>query len=358
MNRRLFFETLGGAAAIPALARSGPPTKLGIDSYSIRGFRWKAIQLLDYAASLKLDIVQVSHGDFESFEGPYLRKVKDHAARLGIEVEPGFGCFCPKSKGWNTRQGDPAQYLLHAIRAAKTLGSPSLKVFMGNSADRSGPTPIHALMETSVKVLRSVRAQALDAGVKIAIENHGDMQARETKTLIEEAGKDFVGNTFDSGNPVMLMEDPLLALETLGPYVVTSHMRDSIVYEHPRGAAVQWVALGDGVVDFPRLMARFRELCPRAPFQLEILTGSPPRVLPYLETDFWKAFPAMPAAEFARFLALAKNGHPLMSGMMIAQPGKQPPEYEAALKLQQRVDLERSLEYAKKTLNAGVRWRG
>ena len=34
----------------------------------------------------------------------------------------------------------------------------------------------------------------MDAGLKIAIENHaGDMQARELKMLIEEAGKDFVG---------------------------------------------------------------------------------------------------------------------------------------------------------------------
>ena len=36
------------------------PIKLGFDSYSIRAFQWKAIQLLDYAAGLKLDTVQLS----------------------------------------------------------------------------------------------------------------------------------------------------------------------------------------------------------------------------------------------------------------------------------------------------------
>jgi hypothetical protein len=30
---------------------------------------------------------------------------------------------------------------------------------------------------------------------------------------------------------------------------------------------------------------------------------------------------------------------------------------EEALKLQQKLDLERSLEYAKKTLGLGIRWR-
>ena len=42
------------------------PIKLGFDSFSIRAFQWKAIQLLDYAAGLKLDTVQLSSlGDYE-----------------------------------------------------------------------------------------------------------------------------------------------------------------------------------------------------------------------------------------------------------------------------------------------------
>ena len=91
--------------------------------------------------------------------------------------------------------------------------------------------------------------------------------------------------------------------------------------------------------------------------QLEIITGRPPQILPYLEPDFWKAFPKLPAADFARFLALAKRGHPFMGEMMVAGTGKQPPAYEAAITEQQRVDLERSFEYAKKTLGVGVRWK-
>jgi hypothetical protein len=43
--------------------------------------------------------------------------------------------------------------------------------------------------------------------------------------------------------------------------------------------------------------------------------------------------------------------------MVIGGTGKQPAEYEAALALQQRLDLERSFEYAKKTLGVGVRWK-
>ena len=362
-NRRSFLQTVSGLAASAATdaaavqTGSGRLIRLGIDTYSIRNFRWKATQLVDYAAGLKLDTIQASLAAFESLDDQYLRKVKDYASGLGILVEPGFGCICPLSKGWNPKQGDPTRYLLQAVRAAKGLGSPSVKCFMGNAQDRRAAAPIPALMEATIKALRSVRSQALDAGVMIALENHGDLQAREARTVIEEAGKDFVGCCLDSGNPVMLMEDPLWTLEVLGPYVVTSHIRDSAVYEHPRGAAVQWVALGDGSIDFGHFMSRFRKLCPKALLHLEVITGQPPQVLPYLEADFWKAFPDTRASEFSRFVALAKRGQPFMGSMMIARPGGQPPEYEAALKEQQRVDLERSVEYAKRTLDAGVRWR-
>ena len=60
-----------------------------------------------------------------------------------------------------------------------------------------------------MRVLKSVRARATDKNIKIAIENHaGDMQARELKTLVEGAGRDFVGVCLDSGNPLWTIEDP------------------------------------------------------------------------------------------------------------------------------------------------------
>jgi hypothetical protein len=67
----------------------------------------------------------------------------------------------------------------------------------------------------------------------------------------------------------------------------------------------------------------------------------------------------MPAAEFARFVALAKSGHPFMGTMVVEDAGGNPTAtMRGALQEQQRVDLERSFEYAKKKLDVGIRWRG
>jgi hypothetical protein len=182
------------------------------------------------------------------------------------------------------------------------------------------------------------------------------MQAREVRTIIEECGKDYVASCLDTGNPMWVMEDPQVTLEILGPYAVTTHVRDSVVFEHPRGAAAQWVALGEGVIDWTAFLTLYQKVCPKALLQLEIITGRPPQILPYYERDWWKWFPKMPASEFARFAALAKKGHPFMGTMVIEDaPGQKPPEYTEGLKEQQRVDLERSLAFAQNSLGVGVR---
>jgi len=369
VNRRHFLKTasaatvslsLGGTAfAGESTVESTPePLRLGIDCYTLRDLDWKADQLLDYAAKVGADAIQVNLGDLESTEDAYLHKVREHARRIGVTIEPGINAISPLSGRWNPRrQGTPTEHLLLGLRLAKALGASCVKCYMGYWGDRRSKTPIPAMMDAAIEALTTVRSQALDAGVKFAVENHGDLLAREVKTIIEEAGPDFVGCCLDTGNPVVLAEDPLLTLEVLGTYTVTTHIRDSAVYEHPRGAAFQWVALGDGSIDFKAFVARFRELCPQAPLLMEILTGSPPRVLPYFEPDYWSAFPDMPAADFARFVALSKRGRPFDGKMVMDDADRQSAELQDALKHQQRVDLERSLEYAKKTLGVGVNWR-
>jgi sugar phosphate isomerase/epimerase len=362
MLRRTFLQSLPAAAVAAAAApQADIPVKLGFDTYSLRAFKWKAPQLIDFAAKQKLDTIQISSlDDYESRDTAYLLKIKDLAARANISIDAGTGCICPSSHSFK-KDGPPARdRLLEALQIAKTVGAKAMRCYLGSSADRQGDG-IEPHMENTIKLFRSVRQETLDLGVKIALENHdGDMQAREVKTIIEQSGKDFVASCLDAGNPLWVVENPFVTLETLAPYVVTTHLRDSILFEHPRGAAGQWVVLGDGNVDFVQFMARFRELCPKSSMQLEIITGRPPRIIPYLEQDFWKAFPKAAASEFARFVALAKTGKQPFMGAMVVEDisGQKPPAIMAeALKEQQRIDLERSFEYARKKLNVGINWR-
>jgi hypothetical protein len=162
-----------------------------------------------------------------------------------------------------------------------------------------------------VKVLRSARSRIVDSGVKISVENHaGDMQARELKRLIEESGKDFVGATIDSGNAMWTIEDPHLTLETLAPYVLTSHMRDSYVFNSERGTAVQWSRMGDGNIGMGDYLRKFVQQCPGKTINLEVIVSNSPNFFNYRDQQAWEHYRNTPAWEFARFLALCEKGEP------------------------------------------------
>jgi sugar phosphate isomerase/epimerase len=356
MRRREFLASTLAAAGARPLISAGPNLALGYDTYSIRAFSMKAMEHLEFAAAHKLDAVQLSSlGDFESLDAAHLAKVKQRAKELNILIDGGTGCICPSARAWRPANGDPNENLAKAIRVAAAVGAKSLRCYLGDSVDRLGPHPIEKHMENTIRVFKANRQLALDSQLKIAIENHsGDLQAWEVKTIIEESGKDAVGACLDTGNPIWAVEDPAVTFEILGPLTVTTHVRDTAIFEHPRGCAAHWTALGDGCIDLKQLVALHGRLCPQAPMHLEVITGRPPRIVPYLEPEFWKAFPKARASEFARFVALVKKGSPLMKNMVIADGGgKQPEEYRAALKRQQMVDLENSLEYARTHLGAG-----
>jgi sugar phosphate isomerase/epimerase len=143
----------------------------------------------------------------------------------------------------------------------------------------------------------------------------------------------------DCGNATWTLEDPLENLEILGPYAVTTGIRDSMVWETAEGAKVQWTAMGEGKIDFESYLRRFSALCPNVPVQLEIISGVS-RAFPYFKTDFWNDYPHARAHEFARFVALAKRGTPCEPFWVHA--GKDPRISEQEYQLDQ---LERSIKY-------------
>jgi 3-oxoisoapionate decarboxylase len=359
-ERRLFLKALAGAGAGAALnPRIFAQTtvkrrniKLGFDNFSIRAFGWKAPQLLDYAASQKVDTVLFSDlGVYEQMTDSYLREVKAKADNLGIELQVGTGSICPTSGAYNQKLLGPAEdHLALTIKVAKALGSKVARCYLGRADDRKSPGGIEARIQDTAKICKAVRSRAIDSGVKIAIENHaGDMQAWELVTLIEEAGKDYVGATLDSGNATWTLEDPLQNLEILGPYAATTGLRDSMIWETPEGANVAWMAMGEGLTDWNLYMDRFAQLCPNVPVQLEIISGFN-RPYNYLKNDFWGPYPKAKAWEFAKFVQMAKRGKPVIAN---ALPGGA--ERAAAEQKFQREELEKSLRYCREVLGLGLK---
>jgi sugar phosphate isomerase/epimerase len=314
--------------------------RLGVDLFSVRSQKWTPFESLDYCARLGAKLVHFSELQYlGSLDDANLMQVREHANKLGLAIEVGTRTCCPTSKSFDPKLGTPEEQMLRAINAARVTGSPIVRTFMGTSADRD---PIERHMEAMAKLLKSMRARITDLNLKIAIENHaGDMQARELKSLVEMCGKDYVGVCLDAGNPLWALEDPHLTLETLYPYVLTTHCRDTAVWRVPEGAAVAWVRMGDGNVGITEYIAKLRRLRPDLPVTLEIIVTNA-RVFPYLDQKFWEPYRNQPAWEFARFLKIAEQGHP-------REP--LPPLRGDAAQARERADLEASLIFTRNILN-------
>jgi sugar phosphate isomerase/epimerase len=341
MNRREFVA-LAAATPIAAMSKSSLNVKLGIDIFSLRSQKWTPFQYLDYCAARRVQVVHFSEIRFlGSLDPENLRKVREHAGKLNLQLEIGMKSICPSSKMFDPSQGTAEQQLTRMIDSAKTIGSPIVRAVLGSADDRR-PGPIEKHIDDTAQVLRNIRSKAMGEGIKIAIENHaGDMQARELKTLIEKAGPEFVGVCLDSGNPLWTLEDPHLTLEVLHPYVLTSHVRDSAVWNVPKGTAVTWVQMGRGNVDIDSYVRKYVELCPGRPLSLEsILLG--PRIFPYRDPTFWDAYREARAWEFVRYLEIAKRG----------KPYKEEPWEASGEAERERQALEESLAYTKKLVGA------
>jgi len=194
--------------------------------------------------------------------------------------------------------------------------------------------------------LKRARSRAVDAGIKIAVENHsGDMRGSELLSLVQQAGPDFVGVNIDPGNAAWALEDPRDNLEILGKHVVTSSMRDSVLWPSDKGITVRWTAMGEGAVDFVDYFDRFETLCPGVPVHIETISAVT-REFPIHDADFWELYPGVSARDLSRFVKLAHRSQP--------RPPMVVPQGAAAQKFE-RDELERSLRYCRTVLGLGLR---
>lgn len=358
MTRRTFLSGALGAAlatGIPlrAATRRWP---LGINTYCLRFQRWNDRQLFDYCAAQKLDAIFLQDSlDPAVMEPRHWAEVRAWSRDLGLHLETGGGTILPR-----TPDGRPqiVAALRKNIERAKAMGSPIVRALLAGDRYQLPEGSLEPSIDAAVSILREVRTQALDAGVKIGIENHKELQAWETRLVIENAGKEFVGSYLDTGNPVFVAEDPWTTVEELGPFAVSFHLRDSVIYEQPDGVAIQWVPLGEGTVDFKALVARAAEILPNVHIYCKPITARPPVVLPVYDPAFWKKwFPRARSRDLSRFLALAKRGKSYDKPHLTADVVDAREKFMDGLKAQQLEHMQRSLDYCRKSLDLGVRWR-
>src|ERR1035437_6705955 len=152
---------------------------LGYNTYSIRVLRWNDLQLIEYASSFKLDVIFLQDSIDPGINDPaHWKAVKDAAARAGLWLGTRGRAGPAREEGVFDRC---VNLLSASTRRAVGMGSPLVRMLLAGDRDHLPPGPPAKHVETMIKVLRAVRSEAVDAGIKFAIENHKDLLCWETR---------------------------------------------------------------------------------------------------------------------------------------------------------------------------------
>ncbi|KIL49856.1 sugar phosphate isomerase/epimerase family protein [Jeotgalibacillus soli] len=157
--------------------------------------------------------------------------------------------------------------VLRAIETARMLETSIVRVFCGDV--KEGIT-FDQGRSWIVEGLSRCAEEASQAGIRLAIENHGLLagKSEQVRSIIEEVQSPFVGSTFDTGNFLLVGGDPLASLEELMPHIFHVHFKDfrkKLPEEQLKGfrslSGEEWIGevAGDGLVPAQSIVHRLSE---------------------------------------------------------------------------------------------------
>jgi sugar phosphate isomerase/epimerase len=190
----------------------------------------------------------------------------DHAmlAEAGADLRVGFSWGHPWPSGRfhgldGGRFYGAEQELGRWIEAASRLGHDLLRITGGSPASR-GDEPAEVLVERLVGPVRRAADHAADRGIRLAIENHGDLRAVDILALMDAVDRPrTLGVCLDNVNLIRVGDDIAEGTRALAPSTFLVQLKD-----HEPGDPTIWggpvcTALGEGIADLDGTMAILAE---------------------------------------------------------------------------------------------------
>lgn len=140
------------------------------------------------------------------------------------------------------------------IEAAARLGHDVLRITAGSPASR-GDEPADVLVERLVGPVRRAADHAADRGIRLALENHGDLRVVDILDLLARVDRPSLGVCLDNVNLVRVGDDMAEGTRALATHTLLVQLKD-----HEPGDPTVWggpvcIALGEGVADLDGLLA-------------------------------------------------------------------------------------------------------
>lgn len=161
------------------------------------------------------------------------------------------------------------------IDAAARLGHDVLRITAGSPASR-GDEPARVLVERLVGPMRRAADHAADRGVRLALENHGDLRVADILDLFERVDRPAtLGVCLDNVNLIRVGDDMAEGTRALAPSTLLVQLKDHLAGDPTVWGGPVCTALGEGVADLDGLIAILAEAGFDGPVCVELASLGP-----------------------------------------------------------------------------------
>lgn len=220
---------------------------------------------LDFAAAQQVEGVELLDY-FWTDRQAQIAQVKRQAADLGLKL-------AVYSIGNDFFQPDPAARtaqlasLRDGVDTANALEVNILRVFSGNAKEGYA---LQDGLDWIVDGLAAGAAYAQEHGVVLALENHGLMAGRsdQVRGIIEQVNSPALRANLDTGNFLLVGQNPTAAARELADLVALVHLKDfrqahadttTHVYKGLDGLAYTGTVVGEGEVDLAAILSLLQQ---------------------------------------------------------------------------------------------------
>ena len=235
--------------------------KLGISSYTfswsvgVPGSEpetpWDEMMLLSKAAELEVDCLQIADNlPLHRMKEQRLLALKERAGEYGIDLEVGARCM-------------NIEMLHRYLDIAGMLGSSILRFVI------DGPGFKPSVKEV-IRIVRDAVPELEKRGIRLAIENHERLLAREFLEIVHGVHSDHVGICLDSVNSMGAGEGIETVTTLLASCTFNLHIKEYIVKRHPHmmGFTIEGRPVGRGQLPLEWMLAQLGPRCRSAILEL------------------------------------------------------------------------------------------
>jgi len=195
--------------------------------------------LIEKASAFEINLVQIADNlPLEQMHEDELKLLAGYSTEKGIRIEMGGRGLTPG-------------HIMECLNAAAILNSPILRMVIDATGFEPSVPDIKAIIKDLLPEFRS-------RNIRLAIENHDRLKAREFEEIVVSAGSDWVGICLDSVNSMGAGEGFETVSDILIPYTINLHIKDFTIrrVSHKMGLIIEGAPAGKGMLNIPDLLLR------------------------------------------------------------------------------------------------------